>query len=329
MRASFNIYGLRLEVVADHPTLFEVFVKDLRAFQRPHRARTRGALRLTLTALPDGQSGMGHPVPRGPDHEIHEIGHRSRWLARRVDGTRYGRFGILVSHDVQRRHIRAQVIPDPLFVPDPMYHYGFTHPVGLWLKRRGMFFLHAGCVAEGGRGILLAGHPGAGKSTLTLSAVRAGFAALGDEQPLLTQRRGALEVLAFPRRIRINRTDAMRFPELHALAARAPWERVIFSLEEVWPGRLADRCEPRLLIFPRFRTHGSLRLTRLDGAQALARLLQDEHFFWYQHPPWRRISVAHLKLFESLVRRAPAYHLDYGARDIDKVPDRLRRLLHA
>ena len=43
---------------------------------------------------------------------------------------------------------------------------------------------------------------------------------------------------------------------------------------------------------------------------------------------WRGVSQAHLALFESLLRQAEAFSLEYGPGDLDRVPGLLGRLLH-
>lgn len=59
--------------------------------------------------------------------------------------------------------------------------------VELWVadQAEGRVFVHAGCVAVGGRAILLPGRTMAGKSTLTAALVRAGASYFSDEYALL------------------------------------------------------------------------------------------------------------------------------------------------
>lgn len=324
LKASFNIHGLPLEVVADHPALLEVLTEDLRAFRRPRARSLDGTVRLTLTALPESPDSRGRPIP--PWVPSQEIGAR-RLLAHEGEEIRYGRVGITISYQFGTRRIRAAVVPTPFFVPDPMYHYCFTRPVSLWLKERGRFFVHAACVSHKAEGILLVGPPGAGKSTLSLAAVREGFQWLGDEQPVLTRAGREMAVLSFPRRVRLERHVAAQFPELRPLLQRSAAARVVFRLDEVWPGCVAASAVPRLLVFPRFRRAGGLRWRPVSPTDALARLLQDDHFIWYRQAPWARVSQEHLALFQQLVCRVPAATLDYGAADIPRVPALLSRYL--
>jgi hypothetical protein len=57
--------------------------------------------------------------------------------------------------------------------------------------------LHAACLGRNGQALLLCGAPGAGKSTLTLALLRAGFDYLGDDVTLINQQ-GEVRALPFP-----------------------------------------------------------------------------------------------------------------------------------
>ena len=88
----------------------------------------------------------------------------------------------------------------------------------LALRWHGLFHLHAGAlVAPDGRGILVAGPAGAGKSTLTLALLEAGCAYLGDDAVFLSARCGDEAVLALPRPFHVAPRTATAFPRIGAL----------------------------------------------------------------------------------------------------------------
>lgn len=321
MQSHLNIHGLRIRLRADHPLIYQSLLSDLISFRSGHPNGHR-AVRLNITALPSspGASGKGYP-PRFASY-------RDTRMQTRISDTfvtRYMTTGIAVMTNPRKREIEAAVIPDPALLPDPAYHYLFTQPLNLWFKKEGLFFLHAGCVAQGSRGVLFIGHSRAGKSALSVSSVRAGFQFLSDEQPLLELRGGRVYARCFPRRIRLDRQVAARFPGLKP--AEVSGDRVLFTAESLRPGCRRSACRPSLLIFPRFRKSGGMRLRAMEPAAALSRLMEDDHFVWYRGGLLDWISQRHLTLFEKLVKQAPAYALDYTNRDIPRVPSLLRKLL--
>lgn len=322
MRAHLDIHGLNVRLTADHPLIFHALLKDLGAFRIPRRNGGK-PIELKISALPPFLNGKSYPpaLARYREHAV-QTAEPGKLI------TRYMTTDLAVITHVRKRLVEAAVVPDPSLFPDPAYHYLFTQPLNLWFKRRGLFFLHAGCVAKNDRGVLLVGHPRAGKSTLTLAAVRAGFRFLSDEQPLLGLRRGRVWAHAFPRRIRLEPSSAARFPELRRFH-NGTEKRVVFSLKKIWPDSLQSAAPVYALVFPRFKKQPGLRLRRIPPAEALSRLMQDDHFVWYRNKPLDRISKRHLDLFETLVRQAPGWTLEYSDRDLGKIPRRLEELLSA
>jgi hypothetical protein len=74
-----------------------------------------------------------------------------------------------------------------------------------------MFELHAAGVCLGERCALIVGDSGAGKTTLTLAFLAAGFAHMGDDTLLL---RSGPEALYFPRPFAVSAHTVEAFPEL-------------------------------------------------------------------------------------------------------------------
>ncbi len=129
----------------------------------------------------------------------------------------------------------------------------FTLPLLEVLKRRGIYGVHAAGVAHGDRGILLAGGTGAGKTTLALTLVQAGFDFLGDDMLFLSGDAGGPLVLAFPDELDVSDTTVSFFPGIEDLL----WPETLpgASKRQLPPDRLdgstAESAGPSLLLFPR------------------------------------------------------------------------------
>lgn len=86
------------------------------------------------------------------------------------------------------------------------------------LKRNGLYTVHATALEYQGRGVLIPGYSGQGKTTSFLSLLRSGFRYLSDDYPLLRDRGTHMELLAFPMKIDVTDRTIEFFPELHNAA---------------------------------------------------------------------------------------------------------------
>ena len=93
------------------------------------------------------------------------------------------------------------------------FRYYFLDAMGYALVDARMFTpVHAGCVALNGRGILLCGDSGAGKSSLSYACARKGWTYVSDDASHLI--RGQLAVVGFPHELRLREPARDLFPEL-------------------------------------------------------------------------------------------------------------------
>jgi hypothetical protein len=138
---------------------------------------------------------------------------------------------------------------------------------------RSTFALHAASLAKGGLGLLLCGEPGAGKSTLTLQLVDAGFQYAGDDVALigadgmvygipfaLTIKPGSWELLS---RLRSDLHDVATYRRPDAALVR------YVPAEDVHNGSLSVSW----IIFLDRAQHGSVKLTPLDQLDSMKRLI--------------------------------------------------------
>lgn len=130
------------------------------------------------------------------------------------------------------------------------------------------FALQAGCVSIGGRGVLIEGEPGAGKSSLALALIDRGAVLVGDDGVLLTASGGHLTASPHPRTIgllEVRNLGVLRF---------ACSEGVTVAL-----AILLDPAAPRFIERPEVREIAGVPLPRIR--------------IWPQeHPPAIKVELA-------------------------------------
>lgn len=184
--------------------------------------------------------------------------------------------------------------------------------------------LHAACVGSGGRGLLLLGASGAGKSTAMLHCALAGLDVISEDSLFVTP--DTLRATGVANFLHIRR-ESLRF--LPALAAaelrRSPIIRRRSGVEKLE----IDLRQPRFRLAPRpvelvgvvelcsRRQEAGASLTALGSRQLLARLRESQ--------PYAQ-GLARWRVFSRTVRCLPAFELSRGRHPNETVAV-LRQLL--
>jgi hypothetical protein len=204
----------------------------------------------------------------------------------------------------------------------------FTFSLLELLRHRGLFHLHAAGLARDGRGVLLAGNTGAGKSTLTVSMVRAGWDFLSDDAVLLRSCPGAVEALSLPSEFHLDPALAERFPELALLNDRPGYgsgAKRAFRPVEVYERQPMASCVPSLLVFPRIAP-GATHAQALTPTQALTALIRSSALVLLDE----RVAAPHLDALKRLVSQCRCYWLHHGPDALDDptcIPELIEALL--
>jgi hypothetical protein len=95
--------------------------------------------------------------------------------------------------------------------------YHFLEGIALTLLAgRYVIPLHAACVERAGKGVLLCGNSGAGKSSLAFACARAGWRFLSDDASYLVVKNDCRLVVGNPQRLRLRPSAKELFPEICA-----------------------------------------------------------------------------------------------------------------
>jgi HprK-related kinase B len=213
---------------------------------------------------------------------------------------------------------------------------------------RGYLLLHASGVSWNGRAAVLAGPPGAGKSTAALHFVEKGFRFLSNDRVLAKLLDGEVEVLGYPKQPRVNPGTVLTHPRLRthlapedreALAALAPAElwalerKVDVDLEAIYGPRTVE-LEGRLgvLALLKWGLDGPpFRVRRLTSTEALTNvpfLYKDLGVFDLDRPPGARPTASRMTEYSAVLGRVVA--VEAGGRvDFPALVDFIGGLLSA
>lgn len=192
------------------------------------------------------------------------------------------------------------------------------------LRYQGLYSLHATALERQGRGLLIPGYSGRGKTTTFLSLLRSGYRYLSDDHPFVTDRDGRLEVLAMPLKVDVTDHTISFFPELrHAPAGIlhvGPQKR-FFQVEEVYPSGIGSSCEPAVILFPHVVDAPRSTLEPLPRSRVLEELLP-QGLFAYD----RDIAARQFRVLSKLAQQVRCYRLYFG-RDVLALPELITPLL--
>jgi hypothetical protein len=194
---------------------------------------------------------------------------------------------------------------------DPAVFSNFIFLIGLSeiLRSKELFLIHSGALGKDGKGILVPGFTGSGKTTLTIALVRQGFRFLSDDRPLLRENR-PMELLAFPERVDVTEKTASFFPELRDLPVhlfkKGPLKKS-FWIETAYPDSIVESCRPEVLIFPRVAERKRSRLIPLSRVEATERVLPHSLLVFE-----RGIAEKQFHFLCRMVERMDCYELRFG-----------------
>ena len=323
MQFTCQFHGLGLAVQADAPVLAAVQARLHEFPPLPAGERVDWHFDYVPVSGPEA-----HVVerPSGPSRSVMELRHAEVLYfeaTRQLYVEAPGRARVLCDAAAGRVRVSyLATVPDqPWFLSHPL----FTIPLHEVLKHQGLYMLHAAALAERGRGLLVAGSSGAGKTTLALTLLRAGFGFLGDDTVFLQRRDTAWSAQAFPDEIDITPQTAAFFPELQRLpAVAAPVGRPkrAISASDVYDVLPQWHAVPAVLVFPQTLSDGASRVAPMSREEALLQLI----------PNVIRTEVAtsqaHLDALAGLVRQCACYRF-WAGRDFAAMPALMRSLLEA
>jgi HprK-related kinase A len=221
-----------------------------------------------------------------------------------------------------RRLVRPQALfeidglhpfePQPAENAFPSYEWGLNWCIATSAHR--YLMLHAGTLALGGSALVLPGHPGSGKSTLTAALCLRGARLLSDEFGLL--RPESLELLPMPRGIPLKNASIEAIQEFDSAAPLGP------TFPKTRKGRVRHLrpdahslsqqqvpAVPRWLIFPKYRAGAVENLRSLDETEAFRHLA-------YNCFNYKLLGETAFRAVGQLVRQMDCYSFTFSRLDM-------------
>jgi len=190
-----------------------------------------------------------------------------------------------------------------------------------WTAPTSLQLVHAGSVGLRGRGVLVAGNSGAGKSTTALACLEAGFEYAGDDYVIVDVE--AATVHSIYSTAKLEPANLERFPALAPVVAnrdRLADQKAMVFLHDHRPGSLVRSLDLCAIVVPRVACARASHIEPASPAAALRVLAPTTSF----HLPGYGREV--MSKLTKLVRALPCYRLDAGA-DFDDLAATMARVI--
>jgi hypothetical protein len=199
-------------------------------------------------------------------------------------------------------------------------------PLSLWHLDHGYRVIHAALVSRNGRGALIAGRMGAGKSTVALACLEAEYEFLGDDHVAVAVDGENDLGHGIYGAARLAAADLARFPALESASlegAVATTEKLLIRLAELPGARFARATEIRALVLPRVGRGEGTQASEASGAETLLAMVPTSMF---RQP--LRLGTSGMEPLARLAERVPAYWLETGS-DNGSIANAVDRVLAA
>jgi hypothetical protein len=169
---------------------------------------------------------------------------------------------------------------------------------------------------------MIAGRSGAGKSTVSLSCLVAGFDYLGDDFVVLSpEGAGTFSVHGVYGTAHLDREHLKRFPVLGRAANRVRGAgKAVIRIVDVFPARLSRAAIVQAIVLPRFAHDAGTHLREAPKPAALMAIASSSLFARPAATPAAFHALA------ALVDAVPAYWLEMGS-DLSVIPRALESLV--
>jgi hypothetical protein len=189
----------------------------------------------------------------------------------------------------------------------------FLSGLCLLLRACGRYLIHAAGVEHDGKGYLILGKSGSGKSTTTLSLVGQGWKYLGDDALLLHQMDSQIEAFGIP--VDFKADDHTIHKLLRGIkddfAVKIPrydnfpyFSKRYLMIDQLYPNQFTARCFPDYLLFAQPTSQEKSEFVPMRKSEAFKGVIEASPHF--------SLDSNYVELLSALVRQTNAYQLLAG-----------------
>ncbi|MGD0391559.1 MAG: hypothetical protein ABSC41_02840 [Acidimicrobiales bacterium] len=310
MTATYELGGLSVDVSCEEPSVAELVGSRFRSLRTADtrtpdlvvEVRGPGSDR----SWPPEPAGVGRPIYDAPSTQIDYFDASDQLF---VDYEHRARLLCTPGQGLIQLSITGSEPGDEVLATHPLLTIALVET----MKRFQRFPLHAAGLALHGKGVLVPGASGSGKSTTSVTLVRAGFDFLSDDTVFLTSSPDGIWVAGFPDEVDVTDNTVARIPELGHLAGASlvpGREKHSFRVEDVFGITPLTGCRPAVLIAPQVVAGPRSEVEPLAPSEALIGLLPN---VLLTDPV---ASQAHLDMLAALVESVPCMTFRVGS-DLD------------
>ncbi|MFH1263741.1 MAG: hypothetical protein V1495_09920 [Pseudomonadota bacterium] len=312
-RIVFQIHGVRIGIRSDSADATDLMCERLADYRADGIERCEAEIEIQTKSAPFSPAGIRKEFSWIRSRPLY--GDFDNDILRLTDGR-----SISVTRYEERR---AEIFLDPETLTDPLFTSRTFLPMALLelLRTFGFFCIHGALCVREKRGILILGHGGSGKSTISAALLREGFKIVGDDNLLFHLGPGGVSLgFPFERELSLSPEALAQFDPL---ASIHPTAKIRIPLRVLPSDRVATNAVPNEIVYLTGEDEDAGG--PLDPAEAFTIILEENPLFLLSS----RLASSHLQTIRTLIRNARSCSVSLKHRhplDLEEIAARFLRL---
>ncbi len=313
-KGSYVVQGINIYILCDYDLQF-LLSSYFNSLYRGKKRLDISPLELELIIVdkPPSLPVGSVPVVKSPSIVSYRNGYKIYFASK---------YGSIISLDPAARMAKAFLQEELL--KDGMELFSFIcAPIVETLKYHGLYPLHSAALYGNGRGYLISGNSGCGKTTISLSLVSQGFKYVSDDFLLYHEEDEEIFVHSLYRSFNVDNNLTDFFPEV-ATGVKQHMSKdykAYIEISQVFHGSFVPFTKPDVIILPRITPVTKSWISPLNRKETYSRLLKQITL-----AAENEIAKKQLATLEKLVKQTIGFEL-FSGRDVFENREELSYLL--